>query len=116
VLGRLHPVALLLTSLVGGAPIPDGWDALRGGLLAGALPLVLALLAGFWGLLHHVAPLDAARIGIRRMTVPALACLMLVYLGLMQRTLQIDALCSHAINEAARNDREWVLTHAGDAD
>src|SRR5205085_962447 len=50
-------------------------------------------------------------VGLRRMALPALACLALVYLLLLNRTLRLDAAAGSAIDMAARNDLQWVLTH-----
>ena len=104
-------MAVLLTRWFGAAVTPSAGDMLLIALLAGALPLALALVAGIRGLTRGVQPTVAALMGLRRMALPALASLVGVYLVLLQQTLTLDTRASGAINEAARNDRQWVLTH-----
>lgn len=115
-LGRLHPVAQLLTGLMGDAPLPSVYGAVRDALLCGGLPLVLVLMSGVWGWARGLPPLFAAGLGLRRTLLPVTVCLTLAYLVLMQETLRLDTEASRALSEAARNDRQWVLTHATTAD
>jgi hypothetical protein len=114
VLSGMHPVAILLTRWFSSAPTPGADEMLKVALLAGALPLAVMLASGIWGIVRQISPLSAALIGLRRITLPAITCLVMVYLLLLQRTLILDAESSRAINEAARNDRQWVLTHVTD--
>jgi hypothetical protein len=113
-LSSMHPVAILLSRWFGSAPTPRAGEMLLIALLAGALPLAIALASGLWGLARNVSPISAATVGLRRTALPAIACLVIVYILLLQRTLLLDAQSSSAINEAARNDRQWVLTHSAD--
>ncbi len=83
-------------------------------LLTGALPLAAILAAGIWGLSRRVSPVASAMLGLRRIALPTITCLVVVYLVLLQRTLLLDTRSSRAINEAAKNDRQWVLTHVNE--
>jgi hypothetical protein len=112
ILSGLHPVAILLTTSLGGLRTATSGDALQSALLASALTLAIALMAGVWALYRRVAPLEAMCVGLRRLALPAVACLMVTYLLLLNRTLSLDAQASRAINEAAQNDLQWVLTHS----
>jgi threonine/homoserine/homoserine lactone efflux protein len=107
-------VVVLLTRWFSNAPTPTLGAMLLIALLAGALPLALMLAIGARGLAQNVRPTAAVVVGMRRMALPALACLLGVYLLLLQHTLMLDTLATHAINEAEKNDRQWVLTHTGD--
>ena len=108
----LHPVALLLSSMMGIAPPTTGLYALQVGLLACALPLVLVVSLCAWALRRGFAVLPTVVYGLRRMFAPALTALALAYLLLLNQTLRLDAEATHAINEAARDDLHWVLTHS----
>lgn len=112
----LHPVALLLSSMMGIAPPATAIHALQVGLLACALPLLLILLLCVWALRRGFPVVSAIVYGLRRMFLPALAGLALAYLLLLNQTLRLDAEATHAINEAARDDLHWVLTHSEDAE
>ncbi len=111
----LHPVALLLSSMMGIAPPATAAHALQVGLLACALPLLLILLLCVWALRRGFPVVSAVVYGLRRMFLPALAGLALAYLLLLNQTLRLDAEATHAINEAAKDDLHWVLTHSEDA-
>jgi hypothetical protein len=112
ILSGLHPVAILLTASLGGLRTATPGDALQSALLASALTLAIAFTAGVWALYRRVAPLEAMCVGLRRLALPAVACLLVTYLLLLNRTLSLDAQASRAINEAAQNDLQWVLTHS----
>ena len=111
-LSFLHPVATLLMSVMGTARVATLRDALELGLLACGLPIAFALLVGIWSLMRRVSPLAGLSVGLRRFTLPMLACLSLTYLVLLDRTLQLDAAASRGISEVAQNDLQWVLTHS----
>lgn len=112
VLSSLHPAAVLLTSLMGDVRTVTPGDALELALLVVGLPLIIALAAGLWGMYRNISPMAGALIGLRRMTLPIIACLVLTYLALLNRTLLLDAQASRAIQKAAKNDLQWVLTHS----
>lgn len=111
-LSLLHPVAVLLTSLMSNSHSADVKAALNLALLASALPLSAALVSSLWALYRGLAPLAGALVGLRRLALPAIACLLIAYLLLLNRTLALDIEASRAMGEAARNDRQWVLTHS----
>ena len=108
----LHPVALLLSSMMGIAPPATGLYALQVGLLACALPLLLIVSLCLWALWRDFPIAVALVYGLRRLFLPALAALALAYLLLLNQTLRLDAEATHAINEAAKDDLHWVLTHS----
>ncbi len=111
-LSSLHPVAVLLSNLMGVPRALTPAGALEIALLASALPLAIALTACLWAVFRRLPPLVGALVGLRRMAFPALICLALAYLLILGRTLRLDATASRAINEAAQNDLQWVLTHS----
>jgi len=111
-LSNLHPVAALLTSLMGGVRTLTAQGAIQIALLGYALPLAALLTASLWALLRRLSPLAGALVGARRLALPAVACLAFAYLLVLSRTLRLDAAASRAINEAAQNDLQWVLTHS----
>src|SRR5262249_48711129 len=103
-LSALHPVAVLLTSLLGNSHPAGPQDALELALLAGALPLSLGLVCGLWALYRGVSPLAGVVVGMRRLALPSLVCLLIAYLFLLNRTLALDIEASRAIGDAAQND------------
>ncbi len=109
-----HPVAILLTSLTGLPRAGTVRDALELAFLASALPLLLPLACGLWGLYRSASPATSALTGLRRMALPTLVCLVAAYAVLLNRMLVLDAEASQAIQKAAQNDRQWVLTHGPD--
>jgi hypothetical protein len=111
-LSGLHPVAILLTSLTGMPRPQTPVGAMTEALLATALPLAIVLMTCLWAWRHRLSPLMAALLALRRMFLPTVACLFCIYLLLLNLTLRLDAATSHAINEAAQNDLQWVLTHS----
>ncbi len=111
-LSGLHPVALLLTSIMGIAPPASPQDALQTALLGSGLTMALLTVVCLWGLSRHVEPLAALLLGLRRLTPPLLACLSLAYIGVLNQTLHLDTATSRALNEVAQNDLQWVLTHS----
>lgn len=113
-LSTLHPVAIILASLIDISRTDNPTAVLDMALLAGILPLAVILISCLWGLVRRVSPLESARIGISRLTVPAISCLVLAYLLLLNRTMLLDVAASRAISEAAQNDLQWVLTHSAD--
>ena len=115
-LSFLHPVAALLMSVMGAAHVPTPRDALGVALMGCALPVAFVLLVGLWSLRRRVSPLAGVAVGLRRSLFPALACLSLLYLGLLYWTLQLDAAASRGISEVAQNDLQWVLTHSAPAE
>jgi len=113
-LSALHPVAILLTSLSG---VPAGAGAgatMQTALYACALPLLLPLACAIRGLYRGISPAPAAVIGLRKLLLPTLVCLVAAYAVLLNRMLVLDAEASQAIQKAAQNDRQWVLTHAAE--
>jgi hypothetical protein len=113
-LSGLHPVAILLTSLTGVPRASDLREAMEIALLACALPLLLPLACAFWGLYRGASPLASALLGLRRLALPCLVCLVGAYAILLNRMLILDTEASRAIQKAAQNDRQWVLTHGAD--
>lgn len=113
-LSGLHPVAILLTSLSGVPRAGGVRDAVELALLASALPLLLPLVCGMWGLYRGASPAAGALLGLRRLALPTLVCLVAAYAVLLNRMLILDAEASQAIQKAAQNDRQWVLTHGPD--
>lgn len=111
-LSGLHPVALLLTSLIGIDPPSSPLHALLVGYLACALPFLLVLTLTLWALRRSVPVAHAVAYGLRRLFLPTLIGTCLFYLLLLNQTLRLDSEASHAINEAARDDLHWVLTHS----
>ena len=113
-LSELHPVAILLTSLTGIPRAASVRDSIELALLASALPLLLPLSCGMWGLYRGTSPAASALLGLRRLVLPTLICLVAAYAVLLNRMLILDAEASRAIQKAAQNDRQWVLTHGPD--
>jgi hypothetical protein len=111
-LSSLHPVALLLTSVMGIAPATAPEDALQIALLGSGLTLVLVVTTGIWSIYRRVDPVAATLMGLRRLTLPLLVCLSLTYIGVLNQTLHLDTATSRALNEVAQNDLQWVLTHS----
>jgi hypothetical protein len=111
-LSTLHPVAAMLAHLMAGERPASVETALGTALLVCGLPVGALLLSSLWGLLRRVAPAQSVPHGLLRLTLPALLCLSVAYLALLERTLRLDAAASRAINEAARHDLHWVLTHS----
>ena len=111
-LSSLHPVALLLANMMGIVPETSGLRALRVGLLADAFPITLIICLCLWGIFRRVAVSAAVVLGLRRLFLPSLTCIALFYLMLLNQTLRLDAEATHAINEAAKDDLHWVLTHS----
>lgn len=110
-LSTLHPIAMLLTSVLTTSRHATLGNALKLGLLACALPLGVMLISAVRALFQASSPLAGALIGLRRTALPMIACLAMVYFLLLNRTLRLDATASRAINLAAQNDLQWVLTH-----
>jgi hypothetical protein len=113
-LSSLHPVAILLTSLIGVPRASGVQDSLQLALLSSALPLALPLACALWGFYRGVSPAAAALLGLRRLALPCLVCLVAAYAILLNRMLVLDAEASQAIQKAAQNDRQWVLTHGAE--
>lgn len=111
-LSTLHPVAAMLTGLMGTGRDLTVINALIVGLLASALPIAITLYGCVWAFWRNLSPLACAVAALRRLAVPCLACLILGYIVLLSHTLRLDADASHAINEAAQNESKWVLTHS----
>ncbi len=114
-LSSLHPVAVLLTSIMGIAPPGTPRDACQVALLGGGLTLALVLLISLWSLYRRVEPAAALFTGISRLALPLMLCLSLAYIGLLNQTLHLDSATSRALNEVAQNDLQWVLTHSSDS-
>ena len=115
-LSFLHPVATLLMSVMGNSRVATPGDALEVALMASGLPVAFVLLTGLWAVYRGVSPLAGVAVGLRRSVFPALACLSLLYLGMLDWTLQLDAAASRGISEVAQNDLQWVLTHSSPPD
>ena len=111
-LSGLHPVAQLLTSLMGMEPATSFGRVFQVALLSCAMPLMLVTGLCLWALWRRVPVLAAVTIGMRRVLLPAAICIALAYLILLQQTLSLDTESTHAINEVARDDMHWVLTHS----
>ena len=107
----LHPVAVLLSSLVTNVVAMTPLEALQMAFLGLALPLCLILFITLWALWRRWPLWPTLLAGWRGICLPALFCLALCYLMLLNLTLRMDSEASHAINEAAENDLQWVLTH-----
>jgi len=111
-LSSLHPVAQLLTSIMGIAPAAAPEDALQTALLGSGLTMALVIVVGLWSFWRRIEPLSAVLLGLRRLTLPLLVCLSLAYIGVLNQTLHLDTATSRALNEVAQNDLQWVLTHS----
>lgn len=111
-LSSLHPVALLLTSVMGIAPPTAPVDALQTASLGSGLTMALVVIVGGWSIYRRIDPLSAVLLGLRRLTLPLLVCLSLAYIGVLNQTLHLDTATSRALNEVAQNDLQWVLTHS----
>jgi hypothetical protein len=109
-LSSLHPIAQLLTGLTGNGRSLTLWGAFWPALAAVSVPMLLSLLGGFRAWHRGISPLYGAGRMLRRTTLPLMAGLLLAYLLLLTRTFQLDAAASRAINEAAGNELQWVLT------
>lgn len=110
-LPSLHPVAVLLSSLLTNAAIITPLETLQLAFLALALPLSVVLLIVLHALWRRWPLLPTLLVALRGLCLPALLSLTLCYLMLLNQTLRLDSEASHAINEAAQNDLQWVLTH-----
>lgn len=111
-LSNLHPVAVLLRTMIGGPRTMSAAQAVQVALLITALPIGIVLMASFWGVWRRVSPIASAATAIRRLLLPAMACLLVTYLTLMNLTLRYDAEASSAIETVAKNDLHWVLTRS----
>ena len=111
-LSGLHPVAQLLTSLMGMEPATSFGRVFQVALLSCAMPLMLVTGLCLWALWRRVPVLAAITLGMRRVLLPTAICIALAYLILLQQTLSLDTESTHAINEVARDDMHWVLTHS----
>lgn len=112
-ISSLHPVAVLLTNIMGIEPNPVPEAALQTALLTSGLTMTMVVVVGLWSLYRRIEPVQALLLGLRRISLPLLACLSLAYIGVLNQTLHLDAATSRALNEVAQNDLEWVLTHTG---
>jgi len=110
-LSGLHPVALLLTSVMGITSPTAPEDALQTALLGSGVTMALFLVVGLWSIYRRLDPLTAVLLGLRRMTLPLFVCLSLTYIVVLNQTLHLDTATSRALNEVAQNDKQWVLTH-----
>lgn len=110
-LASLHPVAVALTAISATERYRAQRDAVVQAALACAMPAALALTAAVIGLLRGYSPAASAIAGIRKMALPAVACLVVGYLALLNRTIVMDSTASRAIEAAAQSDLQWVLTH-----
>ena len=114
-LSGLHPVAILLTSLTGAPRGSGARDAVELALMAGALPLFLPLASALRALYRGASPVAGAVLGLRHVALTCLVCLVAAYAVLLNQMLILDAEASQAIQKAAENDRQWVLTHGADS-
>lgn len=114
-LSRMHPIAVLLTSITGITPPASAEDALQTALLGSGLTMAVIALVGLWSLYRRLEPLAALLLGLRRLTLPLIVCLSLAYIGALNQTLHLDTATSRALNEVAQNDLQWVLTHSSPA-
>ncbi|HEV2473448.1 MAG TPA: hypothetical protein VGS41_12320, partial [Chthonomonadales bacterium] len=111
-LGELHPVALLLGSLIGESHTARPAASLGVAAMAVGVPLGIVVLGAVRALSRSLPAAPGAYLAIKRLTLPAITCLMAVYLLMLTRTLRQDVQTSRAINLAAQNDLRWVLTHS----
>ncbi len=112
-LSDLHPVAVILSSVMEYSRSITPLFALYLTLLFYGIPLLLALFAGLWGLWRKQSPIATLLIALQRLTLPLASVLLFAYLLLMNQTLSLDATATRAINEAAEHDLHWILTHSG---
>jgi hypothetical protein len=112
-LSSAHPVATLLASLMGSGRERTAVEAIQMALLTFGFPLLAAVAIALWAIYRRVSPVESVLFGLRRLALPAVACLLLTYFAILNQTLRLDAAASQAINMAARNDLQWVLTHSG---
>jgi hypothetical protein len=114
-LSSTHPVAMLLTSIMGIVPPAIPQESLWTALLGSGLVMAVVVVVGFWSLARRVEPLAALLLGLRRLTLPLIVCLSLAYIVVLNQTLHLDTATSRALNEVAENDLQWVLTHSSPA-
>lgn len=115
VLCSLHPVATLLTGLLASPrPLPFG-TAILVGILGTALPVYAMICSSIWAFQRGQSPWAGMLIGLRRIALPGIAGLTILYTVMLSHTLQLDVSASHAINEAAQNESKWILTHSEEA-
>jgi hypothetical protein len=114
-LSGMHPVAVLLTSIMGIVPPTSAEDALLTAALGSGLAMVVIVATGLWSLSRRVEPLEGLLLGLRRLTLPLIVSLSLAYIGVLNQTLHLDTATSRALNEVAQNDLQWVLTHSSAA-
>lgn len=112
ILSNLHPVAVLLTNMMGIQQSNNSFHAIQVGLLASVFPFLLVVELCLWALYRRVSIEIVLFSGLRRMFLPTLASLFMLYLILLNQTLRLDGEATHAINEAAKDDLHWVLTHS----
>lgn len=111
-LTSLHPVAILLASMTGAVSDRRPQDALLIALLTAGLPFLAVIGLTLRALYHRFSPVQSVVAGVRRLALPLVTCLLLVYLLVLHQTLRDDAAASQAINMAARHDLRWVLIHS----
>ncbi len=112
-LSDLHPIAVILTSVMEYSRSITPLYALYLTLLFYGLPLMLLFWAGLWAVWRKQSPIATLLTALQRLVLPLSSVLLLTYLLLMNYTLNVDASATHAINEAAEHDLHWVLTHSG---
>ena len=112
ILSSLHPVALILSSMMGIQQSTTILNALQVALLASAFPCILVVELCLWALYRRISVETVLSSGLRRMFLPMLAAIILLYIVLLNQTLRLDGEATHAINEAAKDDLHWVLTHS----
>ncbi|CEK20546.1 hypothetical protein CP488_02892 [Chthonomonas calidirosea] len=110
-IGQMHPLARVLSGLDSVGPHEDQAQMLVRWFFGLSFALVVCLVGGTGSLLLKHRPLEGAFQVVRSLLWPALAFMAVVYLCLLQVTIRQDARTAAAIQEAAINDREWVLTH-----
>ncbi len=110
-IGQMHPLARVLSGLDSVGPHEDQVQMLVRWFLGLSFAFVVCVVGGIRSLLLKSRPLEGAFQMVRSLLWPALALMAVVYLGLLQITIKQDARTAAAIQEAAMNDREWVLTH-----
>lgn len=112
-LSDLHPVSVMLSGGMEYSRRLSPFAALYVTILFYGLPLLLALVAGFWGIWRKQSPVATLFVALRRLATPLSVAALFAYLVLMNQTLHYDATATRAINEAAEHDLHWVLAHGG---
>ncbi len=112
-MGARHPVALLLNGAMGVHPAPALGESLTLACLTAGIALGLVLGILVWSSRRRTTLRSLFRLFTSQLLLPLLASLSVIYLFHLSHTINLDRLASRAINEAAQDDLQWVLTHGG---